>query len=1046
MSIFAPAEFFSSVAIAVDDDPDLQHGTHVRVLPSVGLGLPLAPLALWRVRAELIEPEVVWRNGFGQLVPRPDLDAAGGTLYADLLAPPAAEPKDQVLDVAVDVRGSFDGVAALVDAVHGADREYCRRSVRPFLLSAPRVNRLRLQGRGVAELVVWRLRYSLTIEQLLNSRPHALMSLPIDGSRAWYVGGLGAAQAMDAVRSGAPRRLTPADRPDGPFDALTPSHEEQRVQPHAAGILHLLDKVLGDSNVRPAAQLLLHDAVPQGRTERHWLELHGQNHLLTQAMDPGLARFIGLARRVDDLPAPGEPVAWITMSLFAVTRFLGVTHVPSSLYDVLGDQPPVLAGLVERYRQYVEEASGRAGELAAVTGRIAQGRNVAVRPVLCACGAVPPPDRPTLGAPDQPPERARWIGREPEPSNAFRQDFIWRRTPFGGLVALGRREGGAWRTRHQDAPLAQGSDSPPRALPMLMGRTGSGPQATAGLLSDQPIPADPADPAPPAVRYRCAFADLFGRYGPPAEFDVVVPARPVPPAPRLQAEVVLDGPVGSEPGALSPGRVNVTVPVPQVADLAAGSLALARLQLAFDGVAAADVALEPLIIEDLAAKRKLPVVETSIALPPLEVAAQATSQLSAVFVGPFHAVSALGQVAVRYNDRRPLPVVPCGPGLFWTSRPGPAPEVELRLSWPAPKGARYRVYIADARSLGLPPGPRANQAVEAGARARDKRLGGRDRFRLLGDVTESGERALLDERLPRSLSGLQVLRFVPVTSEGREAPFDDCPVVPVAVPSERRAPMPSVEVVIDRQSGRPRVRISAEGFDWEWLRAAEPGLFTDPPDPDALAPEFRLRRAFGAAPDPLYASEVRRGKLAVVPATGGGWEATAEFEIDKPLPPFVPVAWWAEVRPGAERRVRAGYAEPRPAGGVLPTTLLHREDAPFAFSVPSAPVLTMYMPPPVPAPEVFNPAIREAGGRSLRFELAAPPVAHAHAGKFRLRVWEQWGDHMLRPAGEDVVLDGTPVVWEGPVHALEDTPLPASLVVVYVDPIDRLGVMRRITL
>lgn len=1042
MSIFARADFFSSVAIAVDNDADLDRGTHIRVLPSVKLGLPLAPLALWRVRAELAEPEVVWRNGAGQLVPHGDLDVAGGMLYADLIAPPAAELQDQVLDVAVDVRGSFDGVAALVDAAHGADREYCRRSARPYLVSAPRVNRLRLQGRGVAELVVWRLRPSLAIEQMLNARPQ-LMSLPLEGSRAWYAGGLGAAQAMDAVRSGAPLRLTPADRPDGPFDALTPLHEEQRVQPHVAGIIHLLEQVLGDPNVRPAAQRLSHDAVPQGRTERHWLDLHGQNHLLTQAMDPGLARFIGLARRVGDLPGPGEPAAWITMSLFAVTRFLGVALVPS-LHDLLGDQPPMLQRLVERYRQHVDDASGRAGELATVIGRIAQGRNIAVRPVLCACGAVPPPDRPTLGEPERPPDRARWIGREPEPSNAFRQDFIWRRTPLGGLVALGRRDGEAWRTRHRDAPLAAGS-TPPRALPMLLGRMDVWPQATAGLISDQPIPADPADPAPPAVIYRCAFADLFGRYGPLAEFDVAVPARPALPAPRLQTEIVLDGPVGSEPGALSPGRVNVRVPIPQVADLPAGSVAPARLQLSFDGALVADVALEPEVIDDLNAERKLPLVEMPIELPPLVVAAHGTGQVSAVFVGPFGAVSPPGQATVRYYDRRPLPTVPCGLGLFWTSRPGPAPEVELRLSWPAPTGARYRIYIADARSLGLEPGPRANQAVEAGARARDKVLGGRDRFRLLGDVAESGERALLDERLPRSLSGLQVLRFVPLTSAGREAPFDDCPVVPIAVPSERRAPMPNVTVVVDRQSGRPTVRVSAEGFDWEWLRAAEPGLFEDPSDPAARAPEFRLRRAFGVVADPLYAREVRRGLLTVAPTAGGGWQATAEFEIEDALPAFVRAIWWAEVRPGAERRVRAGYAEPPPAGGVLPTNPLHAEDAPYAFSAPSAPVVTLYVPPLAAAPEVLNPVVREAGGgRGLRFELAAPPTAHARAGKFRLRVWEQWGDHALRPAGDDVVLDGKPVVWEGPMHAPEDAPLPASLVVTYVDPLDRMGATLRI--
>jgi hypothetical protein len=1042
MSIFAPADYFSCLAITIDNDPDLQRGTHLRILPSVKLGLPLSPVALWRVRARLAEPQVLWRNSAGQPVNPPDLDAAGGTLYGDIIIPTADQPQYQMLDIAVDVQGTFTGVAALVDAVHADGREYCRRSARPYLLSAPRVNRLKLQGRGIPKLEVWRLSPSLLFEELLNTRPQSLLSLPIAGSLPWYTGGLGKAQAFNAVSEGAPLRLTPADLPEGPFSALTGAHEEARVLPHTEAIIDTLERILGDPQVRPGMHRLSHEGIPPDRAELHTFDYDAQSQLLMQAMDPGLARFIGLAKRVENVPAPGEPVAWIAMSLFAVPT-VGIGPIARVAHDVLGEQPPMLGRLVERYRQEVENASGGAADFQTILSRIAQMRTVHVRPVLCAGAAVPAPDRPLLAKPELPPDRLRWIGNKSSPSNGFQQDFIWPAIPLGGMVALGRKDDGQWRSRHRDAPLAAGSDSPPRKLPLLMGRSGSWQQGTKGLLSDQPIPANPGVAVPPPVSYRCALADLFGRFGPPVEFDVKAPPRPAPPVPKVQAEVILDGPTGTQAGPLSPGKLKLSIPVPHVADLPAGSLTPAGLRLVHDSVQLPDILLESLPFPDPAMPRKLQMVEQLLPLPALDVAARATGKLSAQFVNAFGATSEPSDIRVSYNDRRPYPVVPCGLGLFWTSRPGPAPEVELSFAWPAPKGARYRIYIADARSLGLPAGPRANQAVDAGNRARDKLLGARDRFRLLTTVEENGGQGRLNEKLPRSLTELQVLRIVPVTPNGQEAPFDDCPVVPVAVPSERRMAMPSLSVMINRDNGRPHVSIRAQG-DTAWLAALEPGLFSSPPDPEAKAPEFRLRCTLGNITDPLYARQVASGPLSVKLLADGSCEGTAEFNLDDALPPFVRAVWWVEVRPGAERRVRAGYAEPSPEGGVFPLNSLQGEDASFGFSMPSAPVVTLYAP-PLARPEVSNAQVRVVGAQyGLHFDVLSPPATHPRAKKYRLRVWEQWGNDPLQLAGNDIILNGAPVSWAGPLHDIAGPQLPASLVVAYVDPLDQVGPMTRV--
>jgi tetratricopeptide (TPR) repeat protein len=66
-------------------------------------------------------------------------------------------------------------------------------------------------------------------------------------------------------------------------------------------------------------------------------------------------------------------------------------------------------------------------------------------------------------------------------------------------------------------------------------------------------------------------------------------------------------------------------------------------------------------------------------------------------------------------------------------------------------------------------------------------LGLRDRFRLLTDtpLTPGGDGSVLfDTRLPRALETVQFLRFVPLSSQGNEAAFESCPLLPVAVPSD----------------------------------------------------------------------------------------------------------------------------------------------------------------------------------------------------------------------------------------------------------------------
>ena len=50
-SFLAPPDLLSLLAIAAAPDPDLPKGTHLRIVPSPILGLPIAPFCVWRVNS-----------------------------------------------------------------------------------------------------------------------------------------------------------------------------------------------------------------------------------------------------------------------------------------------------------------------------------------------------------------------------------------------------------------------------------------------------------------------------------------------------------------------------------------------------------------------------------------------------------------------------------------------------------------------------------------------------------------------------------------------------------------------------------------------------------------------------------------------------------------------------------------------------------------------------------------------------------------------------------------------------------------------------------
>jgi hypothetical protein len=1039
-SFLVDPELFMAVAADSDGDPDLPRGTHVRLLPSPALGFPLAPFALWPVDPHIsalnLQTDVYWHDSTDRPT-NPNIGNAGGDLHGWVLWTPPENGRLVGLQV-VPAPPDLPIVARLLE-LSGA-RVLSQRSRPRYTLAGPVVRHVRLLGQGPIEQVLgYYVTPSQAFECIVGTQPDEahILSLPT-GPRPGYAAGRGQEPALRRVQDGAPLRFTPPDLPNGPFDPLTPGAELARVQALSPSVDERVRELLAGRVPPPAGpspwvQPTRFEWPADPASDRPWQsgEVDPQDAALVQAMDPGLGRYLGLLGRFEPTPPPGDhPRVWIAAGAFAVDR--GRSLAPRR---TVGDVLPPPDDLEQRL--LVRICDLFAGLKEVVSGLPARGLEGRVLVALAAAG--PLPDLPP--APIVVREPARWLRNPDATSTRFRQAFLFEDAPLGSLMAIGRLEGEVWVSRHRFVDLPLGSVPPRRAISVLLGREAAARSGrlARGLASDEDIPADGAP-----WRYRLSLADLFGRFGAPAELDVPAPDRPGPPAPGVQAllHTSSDRPPGDDPA--SPGTLEVRVPVPNLVDLSAGGRPLSSIEVTFEG----DVRTTP------AAEGTT--VTFTYDLPLLLPMERRNVQLSARFLDGAGVSSEPFTQALSIADPRSPRIVPTGLGIIWTSLPGPSDEVELKLAWPAQPNSRHRVYLADARGLGVPlvdPGPpeqarsRAEVAVDGANLARQAGgFDGRSAFRLLTDPPiEAGPdgRALLDARLPRTLSVVQFVRVVPLSATGVESDFTACGLVPVAVPSDRRPPAPHVTVTVLPDTGSALITIDAVGLDLVELQIQEPGLFQQPPADTARRPEFRLRRASAAVGDPIYAREIARGTLEPIQAGGKThFRAAYTDALAGGLPPFVRIAYWAEVRMPPERRIPTAVVEVPPADGVAPIATRQAADAPRAFSLPSvaapamrlprdAPALTMDM---VQAHTAVSQA--EAGRFVIVVDVAGAPQASVQAiGAYVLRIW-------LQGAQESTQL-GTPTLaagalsWTSPsMPFIADVPA-VTLFVALVDPLGR---------
>ncbi|HXP00293.1 MAG TPA: hypothetical protein VN813_07310, partial [Luteibacter sp.] len=490
----------------------LAKGTHLRVLPSRMLGLPLMPFVAMPVNVlDIREKLFVWGD---DPVPEmgADLDAAGGEVTGYLPKPLSGGRR--VIGVEVVFVSGGSGSVAVIDTTD--DRLITRRSTAPYRVGAPCIERVRVRGRGIFTLIAYVVQPEALAHALLGARAYPQrFGLPLEGRYPWYVAGEGEAAAWERVAGGGPLTLTRADLPDGPFPELSDplAVERSRVLAFSGDLTADAKLLVGDERV-PPSHVVAVTTIPArviGTARQPWQRLVSniRDNLLMKSLDPGAGRYLGLMAWFNELPGNARS-AWLTAGVFVCRTGAD----PDARRDALPLPPPdplegsLLRHFIDLYPE-LDDIARRAGEgqregwwLGVCDGK-RDAYRLQLRVFATAALAVPTPDAPD--APDVSPGHAEWIAEASVASARFRQSFLVRSAPLSCLVAMGRLQG-QWVTRHEIQSLDSGANPAVRAAPMFLASRNALSDGASSLISDSDISVVGVP-----WRYRFALGDVFGR-------------------------------------------------------------------------------------------------------------------------------------------------------------------------------------------------------------------------------------------------------------------------------------------------------------------------------------------------------------------------------------------------------------------------------------------------------------------------------------------------------------------------------------------------------
>jgi hypothetical protein len=1045
MPTFALPSVFRAAAIDGVGDPWISDALHLRVRLWPEIGFPLHPFTAWRASAEAVEVAVHWTTHDGQTVNPPfDPGRHDGGVIGSIIGPvkaPLTTPEWCWLQVEASAFDDDFRIEVLdrIQMPTGAPRVLASRHREPFEFGGDGMSRILARGTGEIGRV-WGVHAEAVGLGWLDSEPAHSFGLPIPSVQPWFAG---FPDPDDRVKErlfyGAAKCLGPPDQPGGPFDTLDPDQEVSRILDVVAPemIDEWLDFAYADPSDPP-----LHRRRTDGETQpngaRAEASLRAIDALTTMSVDPDIARYLGLASALD--PGMAElaagPNIWLIASQWFVQpeRLVGprrrrkrlrtwLDAAPAPVYvpGILDSQWPEAPELKDRIRDFNSRLvdPGQAWEPFSLVA------------IAVAAGESPP----------DPPERLEPSFREPGRWNPNTEGTLWTQpiTLTGraaeGPIALARVTPGELTTLHR-------MNSDGRAATLLAPwssktdrvKTDVGvvPIPRERVLTDVAVPTDPG-----GATWWLSQADQWGRWSDNSEENPPQPepARPDPPPPVIDGWFV-EAEAVAVMGLRSPGIIRLRVSTPPPHELGPGSRPIATLTLWSTDIVSWDMggtvtagssltfsatgvdAGTPAVVEGTIRDFE-PGGATTIVIT--ATAADTDGRVSkpglenGIPIGP-------GVLRRAVYDPRPATSVPTAPRLIWAGPPDGTGTAEVEISWPTqPIQASYRVYMSSehrlAEALAIPPAeidpslPRAVRAQTVWQRERVVKLDDKAHFTLLTEqpVPRSGVTVSYKVQLPSMASGVQFLRIVPLSYGGQEAPFRECGLIPIAIPSIDRPPAPRLRAVATDE-GTVDLHVDAPGV--EVPTGGGP-------------PRYRIRRTRRDLTDPVFAPVVLEGQLV---ANADGWSALVHEGTETPLPRYVRHTWFVEVALPPEPDLAPGTTPvPNTADGAWEFS---RGEAASAWSAPSLPASTVVVDPDPPStPEVL--ATENPDG-TVTLTIPDPPVAHPRAtAPYRAAIFRGSGNAAWAPL---------------PLQPITSVPFTFSDVaptgrhrVAIVDPLGRMG-------
>ncbi|MCY0995351.1 hypothetical protein OV203_49955 [Nannocystis sp. ILAH1] len=1044
----APVWAFHAEAIDGVADTHLPTGIHVRALPSARLGLPAAPLVVYRAVLDLAKFKdlvhdggVTWIDSHGapRTVPfdvTPDNPVYGyfpapEVFWAELLAEPGDKldpPKEPPFkDIGELAKGGFKneeelekftdtlgpilaeqqspaGVLrfeALTSTGVGA-APILSRSTERYALAAWTIQQVRVVGKGTVKGIRWLDSAALKKAQL-SEQLWQVWSLPVKPKARYHPTGNAESEAKDRVhRGGATRQpmyvahtaMTPGTAPSAiPDDAFT------RVDQVSGEIDRWLDLVLNDTSVETWQVTDQQDVDGKDGNIRVPVE----PFILAGAVDPDVGHWLGFGD-VDLKPPAG-------VGSLVFYRVRGVWRWRAKQWNSAQQQS--FAAAVRSDSKAVEASFPELKEFGLVPTE--KGQFVDLHATAVAFVGTPPELPPAMTF-DSAEDRG-WLAEPPPPDVRRALRLLASEFRPHAVAALAATDVRGDRTLHaypKHGRITIGEPLPPGLpLPLVVSRPIDQGAPGEGRFEERDAPEG-------AVFYRLAEGDWFGRWSPWR--TLLAPAKPRTPPMRPVIEIYPQPPTVGSPvqDGLLHCTITVRIPIPRTSELPPGGARLARLDLVetFEGSPTTTVSYllaspAPATIESLPpAPDMLLVVRDG---PDLPRCGSKKVTYTARWIDELGLVSPDALPAQRtIVDPRPPPPPPVITELRWTARPDVEGHARVDLDFGSTIGTRYRVFVSNetlllkaleqdghhaarAEILAAEPGaPRAEKFKD------HKALFGWDHFEGLTrqPIVAAATTTRFVHRVSGSLEVLTIYRVLGEGPSGALSEMSEADLVPFAVPNLGPPTRPQVSLVnagLDPTTDGVKLRVKV-------------------PRSKAVPKAWRLRRTSTPTRESLAMQVVDAGPVSGAQVDGEG----TSFDILA----ATPLKAWRVYKFAVE--VQADDPPGAPTVGVI---------LPGEWSEASAPATVSVIPPNPPAAAAAI-AVQNVPG-ALQITLSHPNADSLYGSPMGMHRFELWRiEPGQRPARREVTFTrGAADTWVGSDPG--EAPAGTYVTVSIIDPAGR---------